>query len=113
MKTHLEDCAECREYLEVIRKGLSIINEEKNPEVNPFFYSSLKAKMENRAEQKIPVRARRILQPVLFSLVLLVGIGFGIMMGAKMGKAPAQQESYQMYSFNELSSEPIENYFLD
>src|SRR5690554_3937691 len=85
IKLHLNECADCAAFAEDMKKTLDIIQAEKSPEVNPFFYTRLKARMESeevREKQQIgfPVW-ERILQPALFSLLLLAGVYTGIKIG--------------------------------
>ncbi len=114
IREHLEGCSGCREFLEVLQSSLSVIEKEKRPEVNPYFYQTLKARMENRAAEKRNFSYRRVLQPVFFAVLLVIGISFGLMMGAKVtGNQTAESTAGDMYYFNEMSSEPIESYFLN
>jgi hypothetical protein len=77
-----------------MKKTLGIIQVEKSPEVNPFFYTRLKARMENNEVQEkqrvgFPVW-EKVLQPAFFSLLLLAGIYTGIKIGqpANTGTRP-------------------------
>lgn len=111
---HLAICSECREFSEVLRSANEIIDKEKNQELNPFFFQAIKAKINNRRVTERSIGFRRILQPVFFSILLIVGISFGIMMGAKITKnSYSEGSSSEMYYFNEMGSEPIESYFLN
>ena len=111
---HLSTCSECRQFAEVLKASFSIIEKEKNPEQNPFFYQVLKAKIENRKPVEKIFGIQRILQPVLFTAILIVGIGFGVIMGSKItGNKTSVSSDKEMYYFNEMGSEPIESYFLN
>lgn len=114
IKEHLANCAECNAFVEVLKTSFSIIEKEKKPKLNPFFYQAIKAKIDNRKSDEKSFSLQRILQPVLFTTLLIVGIGFGLMMGAKItGSEPNTSSANEMYYFNELESEPIESYFLN
>lgn len=111
---HLATCSECRQFAEVLKASFSIIEKEKSQEQNPFFYQALKAKIENRKQPEKIVGFQRILQPVLFSVLIIAGISFGILMGAKITNTDySSGSSNEMYYFNEMGSEPIESYFLN
>lgn len=111
---HLSTCSECRQFAEVLKASFSIIEKEKNQEQNPFFYQALKAKIENRKPVEKTFGIQRILQPVLFTVILIVGIGFGVIMGSKItGNKTSVSSDNEMYYFNEMGSEPIESYFLN
>jgi hypothetical protein len=119
VKFHLSGCTECAAFAKDMKKTLGIIETEKMPEVNPFFYTRLKAKMEAQAETfekaKNPFLVR-VLQPALFSLLLLVGIYSGIKMGQK-----AEDQLYAETSaneqlvpyLNEMEAEPIEAFLME
>jgi len=114
IREHLAGCRECREFLEVLRVSFSIIEKEKNPEVNPYFYQAIKAKIENRSVPEKKFSLQRILQPALFTALLITGIGFGVLIGSKMTEnKPAETTANEMFYFNEIGSEPIESYFLN
>ena len=114
IREHLETCSGCREFVEVLRTSLSIIEKEKNTALNPYFYQALKAKIENRATSEKSKGLIRILQPAIFTVLLIAGISFGVMMGAKVtGIQTSQNTVDEMYYFNEMGDEPIESYFLN
>jgi flagellar basal body-associated protein FliL len=74
----------------------------------------LKAKIENRATSEKSKGLIRILQPAIFTVLLIAGISFGVMMGAKVtGIQTSQNTVDEMYYFNEMGDEPIESYFLN
>ena len=114
LRDHLADSVECREFLEVLRKGFSIIEKEKKPEANPFFYAKLKAKMEKQVKQKSDPAYRRILQPAIFSILLIGGISLGILIGSRVdSKKSIPRQTTDAYYLNEMGSEPIESYFIN
>jgi len=85
MNAHLAECESCAAFAEDMQKTLGIIQVEKSPEVNPFFYTRLKARMEIEEVQEkqrvgFPIW-EKVLQPAFFSLLLLAGIYTGIKIG--------------------------------
>jgi len=116
IRKHLEECSDCRNFAEVLKSSFSIIEKEKNPELTPFFYQAVKAKIENRKSRQTGFSIQRILQPALFIVLLVAGIGFGIMLGAEItgpSRTVAANSTDEMYYFDEMGSEPIESYFLN
>lgn len=120
MKAHLSECKECAAFVEEMRKTLEVITSEKSPSVNPFFYTRLKAKMENRAGIqnelfKRPVFAK-ILQPAFFSLLLIAGIYTGIKIGqpavVNSGSAIYAEQEIIPY-LNEMENESIETFLME
>lgn len=121
MEKHLAQCTSCAALAEEFRKTLAVLQEEKNPEVNPFFYTRLKARMAGQAEEAFPALKRtflvRVLQPAFFSLLLLAGIYSGI----KIGQSPRDNISTAYYYpeeqvipyLNEMETEPIETFLME
>lgn len=117
VQKHLDNCRACALFAEDMRKTLSILETEKTPEINPFFYTRVKAKLEKQEEKQVlahrPVSAR-VLQPVAFSLILVLGIYWGIKFGASNAKQvttlTVQQEVIPY--LNEMDVEPIETFLM-
>lgn len=120
IKLHLNECAGCAAFAEDMKKTLGIIQAEKSPEVNPFFYTRLKARMESEEVQEkqqigFPVW-ERILQPALFSLLLLAGVYTGI----KIGQPATTETDHNIFAetelvpfLNEMEAEPIETFLME
>jgi anti-sigma factor RsiW len=120
IRKHLNECPECKAFAEYMQQTLSVLQKEKSPEVNPFFYTRLKARMERQvsrreltATEKIRIK---ILQPAFFTLLLLAGIYTGI----KIGGATQSEVRYttfpenEMFSYlNEMQSEPLETFLME
>lgn len=119
VQEHLDSCSDCALFAEDMKKTLSILEGEKNPEVNPFFYTRVKAKLENQMEAEVRVIRKpvliRVLQPVAFSIILLLGVYGGIKLGntstTNAGTTVAEQEMIPYW--NALDDEPIESFLLD
>lgn len=115
---HLQHCESCLSFADQMGKTLSIIETEKQPGTDPFFYTRLKARME-KEESKEALSLRpsfvRVLQPVALSALLLLGIWFGYKVGnpSKAGNT-AQITKEQMIPYlNELSDEPLESFLMN
>jgi len=116
VQEHLDSCSDCRLFAEEMRKTLSILETEKTPEINPFFYTRVKAKLE-KAETlagRRPVLIR-VLQPVAFSIILLLGIYGGIKFGASSaGTGKSYVAEQEVIPFvNDMDVEPIEIFLLN
>lgn len=109
---HLETCDDCRQFAEMLKNQLELIDQEKRPEVNPYFFTRLSAKLdENPAVTNtiLPVWA----QAVAFSVLLAVAISGGIYLGNQpSGVKPRNTESNWLM-INDFESEPIESFLLD
>jgi predicted anti-sigma-YlaC factor YlaD len=120
IKIHLENCSDCVAFANEMKKTFAVIENEKIPQLNPFFYTRVKARLENQAEnvalaRQTPVLVR-ILQPAMFSLLLLAGIYTGIKIGqpAKVNtNIPVFAENEVVPYFNEMETEAIENFLME
>ena len=54
VQEHLNSCSECALFAEEMKLTLNILDEEKTPELNPFFYTRVKEKLENQ-EQEVAI----------------------------------------------------------
>lgn len=120
IKLHLNECADCAAFAEDMQKTLGIIQVEKSPQVNPFFYTRLKARMENKeTREKQPIGFsvwEKVLQPAFFSLLLLAGIYIGIKIGQPANTKSNQSifaETELIPFLNEMKAEPIENFLME
>lgn len=114
VQEHLEKCADCRAFLALLKSEMQIIEQEKNPEVSPFFYTRLSAKLEEKPVFGTSGQWVRILQPAFFSLILLVGIYGGFKLGNNASTStitPKTSNSIQM--MNDFEAEPIESFLLE
>jgi anti-sigma factor RsiW len=120
MKAHLAECESCAAFAEDMQKTLGIIQVEKSPEVNPFFYTRLKARMEKKdTREKQPVGFpvwEKVLQPAFFSLLLLAGVYTGIKIGQPANSETNQSifaETELVPFLNEMDTEPIETFLME
>lgn len=120
IKIHLEYCNDCAAFANEMKKTLAIIDNEKVQQLNPYFYTRIKARLENQAENVTATRQTpvlvRILQPALFSILLLAGVYTGIKIGqpAKVNPdIPVFAENEVVPYFNEMETEAIENFLME
>jgi len=120
VREHLENCRECNLFIEDMKKTLSILEVEKSPEINPFFYTSVKEKLDNSiAKQKMPAGNPilvRVLQPVAFSVILLLGVYGGIKIAQPLQKETTGHiltEQEMVPYLNEMAAEPIETFLME
>jgi len=118
MQEHLDVCPDCKAFASELQKTLGIIEVEKNPEVTPFFYTRLKAKLENRSSTIKPLWQPllvKVLQPAFFVILLLIGIYGGFKIGQPFEKSASQIYSAQevVPYLNEMSDEPIEVFLME
>ena len=114
VEKHLEECADCQSFLAFLQDGMQVIEKEKNPEVSPFFYTRLSARLEEKEESQVQNQWVRLVQPALFSLLLVVGIYGGLKLGSNASSPKSDQHvtsSIQM--LNDFDAEPVESFLLD
>jgi anti-sigma factor RsiW len=114
VEKHLEECADCRSFLAFLHDGMQIIKKEKNPEVTPFFYTRLSARLDEKSERQTQSQWVRLAQPAFFSLVLLAGIYGGLKLGSNVTSSKInQQATSSVQMLNDFAAEPIESFLLD
>jgi anti-sigma factor RsiW len=114
VEKHLSACADCRSFLAFLQDGMQIIEKEKNPEVTPFFYTRLNARLDEKQVYQTQSQWSRLAQPAFFSLVLIAGIYGGLKLGSNASTIKVNQpatSSVQM--LNDFAAEPIESFLLD
>lgn len=115
---HLAVCKECTAFATDMQKTLGILTSEKNQEANPFFYTRVKARLENAEPNEFSRETHslwnRVLQPAFFSVLLIVGIYIGF----KIGRTSSYRHSHEISKMetipylNEMSAETIENFLM-
>ncbi|BBE18251.1 hypothetical protein AQPE_2413 [Aquipluma nitroreducens] len=114
VEKHLEECADCRSFLAFLQDGMQVIEKEKNPEVSPFFYTRLNARLEEKEESRVQNQWVRLVQPAFFSVLLVAGIYGGLKLGSNASSLKSEQHatsSIQM--LNDFDAEPLESFLLD
>lgn len=120
VQNHLSECSDCARFASEMQKTLGILETEKSPEMNPFFFTRLKEKMkpqngtfELKGDNPFLIR---VLQPALFTLLLLAGIYSGIKIGQKAeGRfyATTDPDEKVIPYLNEMEAEPIEAFLME
>ena len=114
VEKHLEECADCRSFLAFLQESIQIIDKEKNPEATPFFYTRLRARLDEDPKYQPKSQWARLAQPAFFSLVLLAGIYGGLKLGGIASSSEVnQQTTNSVQMLNDFAAEPIESFLLD
>lgn len=119
VKMHLSECSECALFAEELKKTLGVLEQEKSPKVNPFFYTRLKAKIDSLEDAKEPFWRPvlvNVLQPAFFSILLLAGIYSGISIGKPASleiTVTALQNQEMIPLLNEMENETIEGFLME
>lgn len=118
VQQHINECADCALFAAEMKNTLRILESDKVIDKNPYFFTRVKARLEKQNDEKPVVQPvlARILQPMAFSIILLLGI-YG---GFKLGEAPetaladnSLSEQEMVPYWNELEAEPIESFLME
>lgn len=120
IRLHIDECDECRQFLNEMRTTFSMLKNQQKPEINPFFYTRLKVKLDNQTEKEKGFSRSsvfvKVLQPALFSILLIFGIYSGLKIGQihpnnKIGDSLSEQELIPY--LNEMGTESIETFLME
>ena len=119
IEAHLKQCPDCMAFAEDLKLSLGIISNSPKMEVTPFFYTRLKARIENLGQIKVSPMWERffvVFRPVFFSILLAVGIFSGIKIGQKTTDYNTSYSSSQVEPvpyLNELGMESLESFLME
>ena len=123
---HLEDCKECSTVYKKLNNTIELLKPTKEITEQPFYYTRLKQRMENRSEtHKLAYNSillKKILQPAIYLASLIIAVYIGILIGSnssipnqysKLNQDKNYIEEFAEYNYlNDLEIESIENLFL-
>lgn len=117
VQEHLNNCSECALFVEEMKCTLGILERDKVVEENPYFFTRVRARLENQEQEMIVRRPIliRIFQPIVFSFILMLGVYGGIKLGTphQSELANVTLSKQQMIPFlNEMDAEPIESFLI-
>lgn len=114
VQEHLNECADCMKFYEFLKFQMQLISQEKNPEVSPFFYTRLSARIDNNPKIASGKSWTGILQPAFFSIILLIGIYGGLKLGDNASTSARQQDTTNSIPLlDDFEAEPIESFLLE
>ncbi len=114
VQEHLNECIECREFLALLKSEMQIISDEKNPEVSPFFFTRLSARLEEKQGYQPQSQWIRFVQPAFFSLILAIGIYGGLKIGSNASDTTTNQPvTRNIQMMDDFEAEPIESFLLE
>ncbi|MDY6800529.1 MAG: zf-HC2 domain-containing protein [Bacteroidota bacterium] len=128
IENHITNCTECSALYTKLVQTLNHLNDRETLPEQPFYYTRLKQRMENKKEQTESVwssgLAKKILQPVIYMASLILAVYIGILIGSGTGsyesnlaKNEALEDDYieafvEYQYLNDFQIESIENVFL-
>lgn len=118
IEDHLETCDTCRKYVKNFSKVYFSDDNRACPELNPFFYTRVVARLENepRNESVFPVFVVKSLRPLAAGLFLLTAITFSIFASNFLFPANQLNINSKVSSTNEMTYDYYinnENLFVD
>lgn len=109
---HLETCDDCRQFAEMLKNQLELIDQEKRPEVSPYFYTRLSTRFDENyksAPAFIPVW----MQTATFTILLAASIAGGIYLGTHTSTPAVNSAENNLLLMNDFEAEPIETFLLN
>lgn len=124
IEEHLSSCKRCIVIFEQVKNTYALLDEKEEAAVNPFFFTRLEQKIENIERGNIPFYRTiyfRLLKPALLTLLVLLSIISGVLIGSQFTNQASAISSYEseldyyMESvyFQGVANEPIESYLLN
>ncbi len=113
IKKHTDNCKTCSKAYEELKATLSLTEKTERLKPNPFLYTRIKQKLEEQNnKKKIPgFSINKILQPLIMSLLLILGISGGIKIGNMYETKQQKQNIISQtteYYLNDFEQEKIE-----
>jgi hypothetical protein len=108
---HIENCNSCKILLEKIKESYDFTNLKASNIEDPFFYTRLVQKLENRSTENHTIlkTLNRRLQPVYITALILIGIYFGIYLGNSYHSNQTYSEEVRK---NQIDAYAKDNYII-
>lgn len=111
---HLDGCPRCSGFLKELEKSMGIIEAERKPEVSPYFFTRLSARLDEGPKLQEQTAWTRVLQPAFFTLLLMAAIYGGLRVGYYASRPVVQpQQTNVIPGMDDFGDEPIESFLLD
>ena len=115
VKMHMENCEECLHLYSNLELTYNLTNEKEFVEPNPFLYTRINQRLVdikyNENQTILQALYPKLLQTVLFSFVVIIGLLGGIMLGS-IDKNQVYEQSLTSptteFYFNDLEQEQME-----
>ncbi len=114
IKIHLQNCERCHNLHSELQSTLILINRRKTAEPNPFIFTKIKTRLEelsNTKEQREITILKKVIQPIVLSIILITAIFSGV----KLGSAYEQANNSKVagvktteYYLNDMCQERLE-----
>jgi hypothetical protein len=115
MEIHLRECTPCAGFAVYLGESLQLMGTESKMEPMPFLHTRIKAKMEKSAGMPERTSLQVRLQPLFFSILLIVAIYSGVKMGSHF-TSPGKEDYITdnlAPILNEMGYERLEMFLMD
>lgn len=127
VRKHVENCEDCAMLYNKLQQSLNFLKPTSEIPDQPFYYTRLKQRMENRMETNVSLVYQgiknKILQPLIYLTSLVIAVYIGILIGSnssmpnQLTNLNLQEQKYieefvEYNYLNDLEIEPIETLFL-
>jgi len=124
---HLKKCSDCNLLFEKTKNTLAELKPSERIPEQPFYYTRLKQRMENKNEQQVSiihqVLTKKLIQPLVYLASIIIAVYIGILIGSGTTNTNQYSETtqkdtsfvntYAKYQYvNEIEIESIEKSFL-
>jgi hypothetical protein len=115
MEAHLKECTKCAGYAIYLKDTLQVIENEKNINPAPYIFTRIRARMTTPAIHVSGNVWQGKLQPAFFTLLLLVAIYSGILIGSQFSNTPNEDFIAETLApaINEMKAEPLELFLME
>lgn len=115
LEVHLAECPSCQRKYSMIQRLEHIIVAEKEEKVNPFLSTRVISKwQESKRESSKAAFGRRVLQPALIGVMMLVGIAIGLTFALQFTESPSDKTIRELsYYMDGVHQEKIETLLLE
>ncbi len=112
VESHLKTCEACSGKYAQLKNVLSLVNDQKATDVDPFFYIRTYQRLKNSDTSKTGLVNQKLLVPAIQSFLVAASIAIGIFIGLNENQSNAR-EAYvdafaEEYYLFETEFEPLE-----
>jgi anti-sigma factor RsiW len=115
VESHLKECEECRNFLQVLQEAYIFIEKDKIVETDPFIFTRIMSKLEApEAVRRAP--SLKLVPSMVAATVFFAAVTGGVMLGRFCSFSSQPNElilGEEIRFLDEISQEPIESYFLN
>jgi predicted anti-sigma-YlaC factor YlaD len=111
VNNHIAECEECRLYCIKLKEMLDSIDAEKSTDYDSFMFTRIQAVLENQWQVRNPSFKRKLLQPALLIVSIVMMVITGIYFGNRLNYNQSITNDYQteIYYLSEVNDDILLN----